>query len=197
MPSPRDIHLMVRNRRLDHLHCTDAALDSATFVGLEFTRQKNGVMGEIIGLGRSGDASFCPVQAIINRIRHLRQFRAPMDTPLYRYHHNSQWHSMSTSTLPAALRHTVDVLGPHFGITSSDISVRSLRSSGAMALLCANVDTDIIHLLGRWRSDEMLRYLHVQAFPVVASLAPAMLLHGHFTLIPNTPLPPLGGTRGL
>jgi hypothetical protein len=32
-----------------------------------------------------------------------------------------------------------------------------------MALLCAHVDTEIIHLVGRWCSDEMLRYLHVQA----------------------------------
>ena len=192
-----DIHLMVHNRRLNHLQCSDADLNSATFVGLEFTHQKNGVSGEIIGLGRSGDPSFCPVQATINRIRHLRQARAPTDTPLYRYQLNGQWCSMPTSTLTSALRHTIDILGPQFGITSSDISVRSLRSSGAMALLCTNVDTDRIRLLGRWRSDEMLRYLHVQAFPVVASLAPAMLLHGHFTLIPNTPLPHLGGTRGL
>jgi hypothetical protein len=54
-----------------------------------------------------------------------------------------------------------------------------------MALLCAHVDTDRIRLLGRWRSDEMLCYLHVQAYPVVADLAPAMLQHGNFTLIPN------------
>ncbi len=192
-----DIHLMVHSRHLNHLQCSDADLNSATFVGLEFTHQKNGVSGEIIGLGCSGDPSFCPVQATINRIKHLRQAQAPTDTPLYQYHLNGQWCSMPTSTLTTTLRHTIDILGPQFSITSSDISVRSLRSSGAMALLCTNVDTDRIRLLGRWRSDEMLRYLHVQAFLVIASLAPAMLLHGHFTLIPNTPLPHLGGTRGL
>jgi hypothetical protein len=42
------------------------------------------------------------------------------------------------------------------GLSPADISVRSLRSSGAMALLCANVDTDRICLLGRWQSNEML-----------------------------------------
>jgi hypothetical protein len=40
-----------------------------------------------------------------------------------------------------------------------------------MALLCAKVDTNLIRLLGRWCSDEMLRYLHVQTFPIVALLA--------------------------
>jgi hypothetical protein len=34
-----------------------------------------------------------------------------------------------------------------------------------MALLNGGVDTDIIRLIGRWRSDKMLRYLHVQAEP--------------------------------
>jgi hypothetical protein len=58
-----------------------------------------------------------------------------------------------------------------------------------MALLCAQVDTDKIRLLGHWRSDEMLHYLHVQAYPAVARLAPVMLQHGHFTLISNQPIP--------
>lgn len=32
-----------------------------------------------------------------------------------------------------------------------------------MALLCAGVDSDRLQLIGRWRSDEMFRYLNVQA----------------------------------
>jgi hypothetical protein len=57
-----------------------------------------------------------------------------------------------------------------------------------MSLLCVKVDTDMIRLLGRWRSDEMLRYLHVQSFPLVAPLAQQMLQHGHFTLMANHPV---------
>jgi hypothetical protein len=38
-----------------------------------------------------------------------------------------------------------------------------------MALLCAHVDTDIIRLVGRWHSNEMLRYLHIQAEPTMAA----------------------------
>ncbi len=76
-------------------------------------------------------------------------------------------------------------LGSTVGIAASDMSVRSLRSSGAMALLCADVDTDKIRLLGRWGSDEMLRYLHVQALPIVTPFASLMVRHGHFSFIPS------------
>ena len=58
-----------------------------------------------------------------------------------------------------------------------------------MALLCANVDSDRIRLIGRWRSDEMLRYLHVQAEPVMRYLSPAMLTGGRFSLLPNNAVP--------
>jgi hypothetical protein len=58
-----------------------------------------------------------------------------------------------------------------------------------MALLCAQVDTDVIRLLGRWRSDEMLRYLHIQAEPVMRDFARRMLVGGSFTLLPNQTVP--------
>jgi hypothetical protein len=58
-----------------------------------------------------------------------------------------------------------------------------------MALLCAHIDSDIIRLLGRWRSDEMLRYLHVQAEPIMRDFACRMLSGGTFTLLPNQDVP--------
>jgi hypothetical protein len=60
-----------------------------------------------------------------------------------------------------------------------------------MALLCGGVDTDIIRLIGRWRSDEMLvRYLlHAQAEPVMRRHSTLMLLGGDYTLHPNREVP--------
>ena len=58
-----------------------------------------------------------------------------------------------------------------------------------MALLCAHVDTDIIRLVGRWRSDEMLRYLHVQAEPVMRQFANLMVIGGNYTLLPAQDVP--------
>jgi hypothetical protein len=157
------------------------------YIALEFTTQKNGVRVELVGLGRSCHPTWRPIAALISRVKHLRSNNAPLTTPLYAYY-DTTWRSVDTTTLKTHLRNTVTVLGPTYGIQPSDISIRSLRSSGAMALLCAKVDTDMIRLLGRWRSDEMLRYLHVQSFPLLAPLAQQMLRHGYYTLIPNLPM---------
>jgi len=183
-----DVHLIFHNRRLNPLTCTEQQLESTHYVGLEFTTQKNGVRGEIVGLGRSGHPTFCPVLTLIQRVKHLRLHSAPMTTPLYAFYTGTSWHMITTPILTQHLRWAAAALENVTGVTPQDISIRSLRSSGAMALLCAQVDTDRIRLLGRWRSDEMMRYLHVQAFPIAAPLAPLMVRHGQFTLIPNNTL---------
>ena len=41
----------------------------------------------------------------------------------------------------------------HAGVDPTNIAARSLRSSGAMALLLGGVDPDHIRIFGRWRSD--------------------------------------------
>jgi hypothetical protein len=179
-----DVHLMIDNRRLNHFTCQAASFNMVNFVALEFTNQKNGVRGELVGQSTSGHPTWCPVHAIIGRIEHLRLNNASPTTPLYAYRTNS-WQSVTTTILTYHLRTTTLALGDRYGVQSTEISIRSLRSSGAMALLCAKVDTDMIRLLGRWRSDEMLRYLHVQSFPLLAPLAQQMLRHGDFSLLPN------------
>ena len=55
---------------------------------------------------------------------------------------------------------------------------------------CSNVDTDTIKLIGRWQSDAMLRYLHLQAQPVMSGFSRKMLVAGDYrfhaadTLVP-------------
>ena len=77
------------------------------------------------------------------------------------------------------LKATVKLLtGTHLGFTYKDVSTRSLRAAGAMALLYSGVDNDIISLIGRWRSDNMLRYLHVQSEPIMRKYSKLMISHG-------------------
>ena len=64
-----------------------------------------------------------------------------------------------------------------------------MQAGGAMALLCAGIDTDIIKLVGRWKSDTMFCYLHAQALPIVANLASKVFQHGSFMLLPGQTLP--------
>jgi hypothetical protein len=124
------------------------------------------------------------------RIAHLRTHHAPSTQPLASYYENSPTiHIIKPSDITATLRVSTAVIGPTVGFLPGDISARSLRAAGAMALLCAQVDTDVIRLLGRWRSDEMLRYLHVQAEPIMRDFSRRMLVGGSFTLLPNQTVP--------
>jgi hypothetical protein len=67
---------------------------------------------------------------------------------------------------------------------------RSARAqSGAMALLCGHVGTSIIQLVGRWRYDAMIRYLHLQAGTLMSNLSSTMLHAGAFHLIPGQDVP--------
>jgi hypothetical protein len=59
-----------------------------------------------------------------------------------------------------------------------------------MALLCARVDPDIIRLVSRWRSNEMLRYLHLQAYPLMRTFARRMCDAGNFSLLPDQDIAP-------
>ena len=164
-------------------------LPAATAVRLEFTVQKNANRGEKITQARSGHASLCPVRAAENRVRYLRNAGAPHDTPLFVTYHGDRQLKVYARHLTAAFRHSVTTLGSRTGIDPARVSARSLRPGGATALLCANIDHDKIRLVGRWKSDAMIRYLHTQAVPAMASFAPAMLRHGHFTFTPNATVP--------
>jgi hypothetical protein len=184
-----DVQLWIGSLRASAVSMPLADLARATFGTLTFTSQKNGVRGEVIGLGRSGDPLFCPVLALHRRVSHLRQHNLPPDTPLATYVHRSRTYHIAPAHITAALRASAALLGPSLGFLPSDINARSLRAAGAMALLCARVDSDIIRLLGRWRSDQMLRYLHVQAEPVMRHFARRMMHDGDFTLLPNSQVP--------
>ena len=181
-----DVQLFIGHRRLDLNTTPIAELSQARFASLTFGDQKNGVRGEVIGLARSGDPYVCPVLAIIRRVVHLREHSAPFDTPLARVYGSRS--RVTPAAITKTLRDAVKFLGPDLGFLPADVSARSLRAAGATALLIARVDTDIIRLLGRWRSDEMLRYLHLQAAPVMADYA-CRMLGADYTLIPNQLVP--------
>ena len=185
-----DVQLFLGQRRLDLRNATVAQLQSSTFSSLTFTDQKNGIRGEVIGLSPSGQILLCPTKAIARRIVHLRSHNAPPNAPLCRvYTTPHTFVTVKPSHITQTLRDAVRFLGPQLGFLPSDVSARCLRAAGANALLCAQVDTDVIRLIGRWRSDEMLRYLHCQAHPVMRDFSRRMLTGGNYTLIPNQFVP--------
>jgi len=182
----QDVHLFRGAHKLPIATVSEADLLTAAYCGLEFSTQKNCVKGEVIGLGLSQHPDWCPVRATVRRVIALRRAHAPPDTPLHAYFHQGRWCGVTSANVTAQLRVAVTAIGATYGLQPSDICARALRCSGAMALLCAQVDTDIIRLVGRWRSDEMFHYLHTQAAPVTANLSARMVRHGDYVLVPNS-----------
>ncbi len=110
-----NIHIIHNNTRLHPLTCPEHQLIAASLVALEFTTQKSGVRGELVGLGRSGHDLLCPVLAIINRIRHFRLHQAPLNTPLYTYRDGAKWsyYHNNPHTMPAAISTSLAISGHH------------------------------------------------------------------------------------
>ena len=185
-----DVQLAIGDRRLPLDTATDAELEQARTASLTFTTQKNGVENEVIRHFLSGDPYICAVKAIKRRVSHLRSHKAPLSTPLGRVYTGigSRTQSVTPSLITKTLRSTVDLLGADLGFLASEVSARSLRAAGAMALLVAKVDTNIIQILGRWRSDEMFRYLHLTAEPIMKQFASKML-NADYTLAPSQLVP--------
>jgi hypothetical protein len=185
-----DVQLAIGDRRLPLDTASDAELNQARTASLTFTTQKNGVENEVIRHFLSGDPYICAVKAIKRRVCHLRSHNAPKSTPLSRVYTGigSRTQSVTPALITKTLRDTVTYLGADLGFLASEVSARSLRAAGAMALLVAKVDTNIIQILGRWRSDEMFRYLHLTAEPIMKQFASKML-NADYTLAPSQLVP--------
>ena len=154
---------------------------------LEFADQKNGVKGERLGHAATDDPFLCPCKALGRLCLHLQEHNASPDTPLHHHFNASDnnWYEVTSTFITNALRHAAKYVQEDTGILPHLISARSLRPGGATALLCANVDPNTIQLLGRWRSDAMLRYLRVQAHAFRSNFAQQMLSAGNFTFAPG------------
>jgi hypothetical protein len=86
--------------------------------------------------------------------------------PLYMVKSEETWKPVTSASITAQLRIVALQLLPTLGIQPSDISACTLCPGGAMAFLGAQVDTNVICLIGRWHLDEMLQYLHTcKLFP--------------------------------
>lgn len=185
----RHVSLMIGTTKLNLHTCAINDILRATASSLTFDDQKNRVRGEVIAQGLSGHHRACPTKALVRRVVYLRRNNATPDTPLCTVFQAPPRRAYVTSAaLTTTLQASAAVM-PHLGFPPTEVSARSMRAGGAMALLCGRVDADVIKLVGRWRSDAMFRYLHAQALPVVNNLARVMLQHGSFTLAPGADMP--------
>ena len=152
-------------------------------VSLTFTTQKNGIKGEKLAHVSNYQPSAC-LCVLCSDALHLNAHNAPQNTPLHIYFDaQNRQKAVSSSMITSLLRAATLSIPGHAGVNPSNIAARSLRSSGAMALLLGGVDPDHIRILGRWRSDAMFRYLHSHALPLIQDNSRLMFHGGHYTLV--------------
>ena len=186
-----DIRLFIGARRICLASASDRELEAASAVKLHFTTQKNQRRGDIISHGRSHHALCCPVRATVRCIlRHRAWFRrkglAYDETVVFAsYYYRDRRIRIRAIDVTKQLRFAATHCFHATGIAPNDISARSLRAGGAMALLCGNIDSDTIKLVGRWASDAMMRYLHQEAQPIMKRLAVTMLARGDYSFLPT------------
>ena len=127
-------------------------------------------------------------------LRHRRHFvlkNVPFDgsVPLASFYSGNKRLRIKSAEVTRHIRQAALVLFDDTGIDPNELTARSLRAGGAMALLCAHCDTDQIKLLGRWHSDAMMRYLHQEAQPVLQQLARKMFNSGQYTFLNTDSVP--------
>lgn len=185
----QDVRLHLGPRALDTLTSPLAELQAATAVSYTLTRQKNGVGNETLNHGRANHPLCCPVRASIRLLVYHRLHRSLGTTPLASYLRNNRRVRVLSTDVTAILKSAAAATFHITGLQASEISARSLRAGGAMALLCAGVNCNVIQMLGRWHSDSMIRYLHVQAQPITNRLSTRMFNDGQYTFLPSDTVP--------
>ena len=140
--------------------------------------------------GPSGDPLLCPRDALASLIIHLRKHNADKTRPIASFMTpNGSWKHVTPTMITKVLKCAVSLSGDNLEFILKDVSARSLRAAGAMALLCSGIDTDIIWLIIRWRSDEMLRYIHLQAEPLMRGFSKRMVTNGNYRMLPGQYVP--------
>lgn len=163
----------------------DSEVKRIEHASLRFDDQKNSVRGEIVGHTANNDPFYCPAKALGRIALRLQQDGADEDTPICEHFNRAknQWYRITPNAITTGLRHAAGLCQEATGIDPWLISARSLRPGGACALMCADVDSDHIALLGRWTSAAMFRYLRIQI--ATRGLSQRMLDHGAYTFAPG------------
>ena len=170
-------------------------LPTADFLTLTFDTQKNSVKGKCIGHGHSTSTTLCPILAVAHWVAHLNLHKAKPDQPLCSYYHTaSKTYQYLASQDITQVLHASALHDPHFCVNPAFVECCSLCTSCAMALFSCGVNALLIKLVGHWRSDVMLCYLHVQSQPIMLGLSKLILAVGNHQLLAETATIPLPNT---
>ena len=137
-----------------------------------------------MGHGCSGHPIPNPVCTVAALKLSLREAGSTPDTPLTAIPHGSKCQWIHSDDITVALRFTARSSGPKLGLFPKYISARSMCTSGAVAFLLVGIDYKKIKLLGRWRSDRMMTYLHTSTRPILQQFVSVMVTCGGYAQVP-------------
>jgi hypothetical protein len=151
-----DVHLYIGGRKLNSHTASLAELDAASSVSYKFTTQKNGIRDEKLVQGRSGSGLCCPMKATVFRIKHHRLHKSKPNAPLASYYRTSRRTAIKPKDVTDVLRQAMTANFHRTGVHASEVSARSLRAGGTMAMLFGKIDINSVRMMGRWHSDAMM-----------------------------------------
>ena len=171
----QDIGVWIGHCCLDLFHCPTNGLLSAIFFTLTFTIAEERHSWRDAGARsqRTPHSLFLSRRSRIASSNNERQAPNP-PLPLNTLHRTTtdSWNFVRPANITTLLRRAVRLLPPSLtDLSASDISARCTHAGGAMAMLCGGINLDHIRLIGRLHFDELNRYLHVQAQPIMSGVA--------------------------
>jgi site-specific recombinase XerD len=120
---------------------------------------------------------------------YLRRNNAKCTVPIASLYVRNRRTAIKAQQITATVHQAMTVNFHRTGIAADDVSARSLRAGGAMALLCHKVDMNLIQMLGLWHSDAMIRYFHMQAQPIVQHFAAKKYNNRNYSFLPDETVP--------
>ena len=115
----------------------------------------------------------------------MRAQEAPPSTPLARVIALAgRCENISPKIILKTLKTAVGLCGPNLRFESKDLFACSLHAAGAMSLLFLSVESNVIKLIGRWHSNDILRHIQVQVEPLMRNLSRLMFTNGIYSFLP-------------
>jgi hypothetical protein len=184
-----DVSLYIQGHKLDFTTASDAEIKASTSASYTFTTQKNNNCNEKVVQGLTGDPWCCPVKATVRRMLHHRSRKSRSSIPFASYYRGNRKTLVKAKDVTEVLHNAMRLNVHRTGIEASEVRARSLRAGGAMSILHGRVDLSNIRMMGRWHTDVMMRYLHVQAQPILGNYATRMFNKGTYSFLPDETVP--------
>ena len=188
--SLNDVGLFSLYQQLSLCDTPDHLLITATHVTYTFIKQKYMNDGQVIANARSDHHLCCPVTATIQQVLLHHKYCWRFHKPFVGSRRLASYYSASGTLIPLPASAFTTIIRIHAAslcsttrVAPSEFSACSLWVGGAMALLSGGCNSNIIKLLGEWKSGLMMDYLHEQSLPIVKRLAAAMFNNGHHSFL--------------